>query len=123
MTHRPRATVVLAVAFLAAHAVPAGAKHPCAADVQRLCPDVPRDGGALVKCLRAHESELSDACKAARDATRHRAHDAFETCRGDAASLCKDVKAGGGRVMRCLDGNREKLSAGCQKAITDLKQR
>jgi cysteine rich repeat protein len=38
----------------------------CAADVQKLCPSIERGKGQMQACLQAHESELSEACRAAR---------------------------------------------------------
>jgi hypothetical protein len=35
----------------------------CQSDVQQLCPAVKPGRGALAKCLKQHESELSPACK------------------------------------------------------------
>jgi hypothetical protein len=39
----------------------------CAADVQKLCADIERAKGAMRACLIAHEAQLSDSCKAARE--------------------------------------------------------
>jgi hypothetical protein len=36
----------------------------CAPDIQKLCKGVQPGGGRIVQCLREHESELSQACKA-----------------------------------------------------------
>jgi hypothetical protein len=38
----------------------------CAADVQKFCAGVERGKGAMRSCLEAHETQLSDGCKAAR---------------------------------------------------------
>ena len=38
----------------------------CAADVQKYCANVERAKGAMRGCLEAHETQLSDGCKAAR---------------------------------------------------------
>jgi hypothetical protein len=38
----------------------------CAADVQKFCANIERAKGAMRVCLTAHETELSDTCKAAR---------------------------------------------------------
>jgi len=38
----------------------------CAADVQKLCANVERAKGAMRSCLEAHQTQLSDGCKAAR---------------------------------------------------------
>jgi hypothetical protein len=37
----------------------------CRADAARLCRDTPRGHGQIRECLKAHEAELSDACRAA----------------------------------------------------------
>lgn len=39
------------------------AEHPCRADRWRLCATV-KDRGQIGKCLRAHENEISEACRA-----------------------------------------------------------
>jgi hypothetical protein len=39
----------------------------CAADVQKFCVDVERAKGAMRACLTAHETQLSETCKAARE--------------------------------------------------------
>ena len=38
----------------------------CAADVQKLCPGIERGKGERRTCLQAHETELSEECRAAR---------------------------------------------------------
>jgi Skp family chaperone for outer membrane proteins len=38
----------------------------CAVDVQKFCANVERAKGAMRGCLEAHETQLSDGCKAAR---------------------------------------------------------
>jgi len=42
-------------------------REACAADVQKFCANVERAKGAMRSCLKAHESELSPGCKAARE--------------------------------------------------------
>lgn len=37
----------------------------CHDDVAALCSDVERERGAIKRCLREHEADLSDACRAA----------------------------------------------------------
>jgi hypothetical protein len=41
------------------------AKEACKPDVDKFCSGVAAGGGRIMDCLRQHESELSDACKAA----------------------------------------------------------
>ena len=45
----------------------------CAADVERLCKDTKAGRGHVHACLKAHEADLSDGCKAAlQEAHAHR---------------------------------------------------
>ena len=41
------------------------AKEACQPDVEKFCSGVATGGGRIMQCLHQHESELSDACKAA----------------------------------------------------------
>lgn len=48
-------------------------RQACAADMTRLCANVPRGCGRPMQCLRAHQAELSNACVNAM-AQLHAAH-------------------------------------------------
>ena len=39
----------------------------CKDDVEKFCTGVERGGGRIMKCLKEHESELSEPCKAKRN--------------------------------------------------------
>ncbi len=41
------------------------AREACKPDVEKFCAGVAAGGGRIMECLKQHESELSDACKAA----------------------------------------------------------
>ena len=42
---------------------------------------------------------------------------AQQACKGDYQRLCSNVSPGGGRIMACLQGHPEKLSAPCKDAL------
>ena len=46
----------------------------CAADVERLCKDAQAGRGHVHACLKAHEVDLSDGCKAALQEAREHHH-------------------------------------------------
>jgi len=48
-----------------ARAKVAAVKTACKADVLRLCQPVPREAGAILRCLEVHQAELSPDCNAA----------------------------------------------------------
>ncbi|KAA5601902.1 cysteine rich repeat-containing protein [Blastochloris sulfoviridis] len=43
-------------------------------------------------------------------------------CSADAKSFCANVTPGGGRILRCLQDNRDKLSEACRAALAAAKQ-
>ena len=45
--------------------IPPQVRAACAADVQKLCADVPSGGGRIIACLRQHQQEVSQGCKQA----------------------------------------------------------
>ena len=49
-------------------------REACRADVERLCKDVKPGHGEIRECLKAHEADLSDGCKAAIQEAREHHH-------------------------------------------------
>lgn len=95
----------------------------CRADVQKFCGNVTPGGGAIARCLAQHESELSDACRQRIASGRERMKEFSEACKADADQLCKQVQAGGGRMMRCLAQNKDRLSPACREEIAAVERR
>jgi hypothetical protein len=52
----------------------AGVHVACAADADRFCRDAKAGHGHVRECLKAHEAELSDGCKAALTEAREHRH-------------------------------------------------
>ena len=46
-----------------------------------------------------------------------------QACQADYKTFCPGVQRGGGRIVACLQQNFDKLSPGCQQALTAAKQR
>jgi hypothetical protein len=89
----------------------------CRADAERLCPDVPQAGGALARCLREHQEELSGVCRERLDARGRRASRVRDACSADADKLCADVEPGQGATVRCLREHESELSERCRSAL------
>lgn len=55
--------------------------------------------------------------------TRAQAQEQFVYCKADAARLCRGVRPGGGRILRCLKAHENDLTVGCAKELRSLKAR
>ena len=55
-------SLAVTLAGSAAPSFAAGQLSYCRADAERLCPGVRSGGGALKKCLKEHENEVSIGC-------------------------------------------------------------
>ena len=112
------AIVIMAFALFAAGlAADAGAQQrrdgPCAADVKKFCGDVKPGQGAIAKCMKAHEAELSHACRESSKARAEKAERVREECKADAEKFCKGIAPGGGRILSCLKGRQPDLQPAC----------
>lgn len=59
--------VLVALGF-SVNAIAAGwEKGPCAEDVKKLCSNVEKGEGRIIRCLKEHDAQLTEACKAKRD--------------------------------------------------------
>jgi len=99
----------------------------CKVELNTYCKDVTPGGGRILSCLHAYSDKLSETCKAtvSEAAGQIKALGAAlafvkSECEPDLQQFCKDVPAGEGRLMNCLDKNDEKLSQGCRAALKDV---
>jgi len=115
------ATIACCVALfgLGAHAQEAGRAggNPCREDMERLCSDVKPGGGAKIRCLKDHEDELSDACRAQIAEHSQRGNGKLKACGDDAKRLCPKEEPGHGGVLRCLRDHEADLSSECRDAL------
>jgi hypothetical protein len=108
-------TVVMFLGVVsAAQSQEVGRKGPCKADIEKFCKDVKPGQGRIVKCLQAHENELSPACKNEIAAEKEKTKEFINSCKPDAEKFCKDVRPGGGRIIHCLKQHQSELSPNCQ---------
>ncbi|HKE11175.1 MAG TPA: cysteine rich repeat-containing protein [Myxococcota bacterium] len=118
------ATVGLLVLFgLSVGAQEAG--HPsgnaCREDMERLCAEVQPGGGAKIRCLKSHEDQLSDACRAQMAAHAQQGHGhggkVLQACGDDAKRLCTGLEPGSVGILRCLRQHEADLSSACRAAM------
>lgn len=96
-------------------------KGPCHADRERLCGSVEPGKGAVMKCMKEKEAELSAECKAHREQMKSAMQDMKEACQEDFEKFCDEARPGRGRIMRCLHKNRDKLSEACKSEMKDMR--
>lgn len=95
---------------------------PCAEDIAKFCKDVQPGGGRLVKCMREHEKDLSPACQQQIREAQRQWQEVAQACRDDALRFCKDVKPGGGRLIRCLKEHPDEISAECKERLAQPRK-
>lgn len=54
-------------------------------------------------------------------AKHHEGHDG--ACKADVEKFCKDVKPGGGAIMKCLKEHKDQLSAECKAKGEKMKEK
>jgi len=96
---------------------------PCAADVKRLCGDVKPGQGAIAKCMKAREAEVSPACREGMKARAEKAERVREECKADAEKFCKGIAPGGGRILSCLKSRQPELQPACAAEFTQAGNR
>lgn len=87
---------------------------PCKADVEKFCKDVKPGQGRIVRCMQAHENELSPACRDKIAADKEENQEFRKACQPDVDRFCKGIRPGNGRIIRCLKLNEAQLSAPCK---------
>lgn len=99
----------------------------CAAEIEKFCSQVSPGEGRMLACFFAHEDKLSGQCQYALYSASAQLEHAISAlnyvagqCEKDINTLCPGVQAGEGRILECLNAQKEKVSAPCTQAIADV---
>ena len=99
----------------------------CEKELTSYCSDVTPGEGRILACLYAHSDKLSGKCEyalydAAVQLERFVAALSYlaNECGDDLDKFCSGVKAGEGRLLKCLDDNAAKISERCTQALKDV---
>ena len=69
----------------------------------------------MMQCLKEHEADLSDACKARLQTFTH------EPCAQDALTFCPNVELGNKRALvHCLRDHTPDLADGCKARLQEF---
>src|SRR6266404_5772816 len=119
-------------------------RSECRSDYEAHCASVPPGGAASLQCLQKSMSSLSSPCQTAVRAVGAPAAPKAESapaaakaatttakkpgdaqvaaircaCRSDYPKVCAGVPTGGAQALQCLEKNKSKVSANCEKAIS-----
>jgi hypothetical protein len=99
----------------------------CQKEIATYCKDVIPGNGRILACLYARQDRLSARCEyaiydAAAQLERAVAALAYlaNECRDDLKTFCSGINPGEGRLLQCIDNNRNKVSARCKQAMEDV---
>jgi len=99
----------------------------CKKELETYCKDVTPGEGRLLACLYAYGDKLSVRCEyslydAAAQLERAVAALTYvaNECRDDLRAYCSSIKPGEGRLITCMDKNKDKISERCKQAIKDV---
>jgi len=96
------------------------AKQACGPDIQVFCSDVQPGQGRIAGCLRAHEPQLSPACKGAMAMVAGQVKEVAQACEDDVHRFCAGAPPG--TTKDCLKANLRKLSFECKKELFETKK-
>lgn len=114
---RPAVFIAGVLLLLSATAALAAAKsETCRAEVDKLCQGVQAGEGRLVKCLKDHDADLSDACRGYVNLISQ-----YMACLDDSLRLCPGIEPGGGRAMKCLRTHMTDLSSECKLELKKIR--
>jgi hypothetical protein len=102
----------------------------CKQEFETYCKNVTPGDGRLLACLYAYNDKISTRCEFAIYDAAAQLERALNTlsylaneCRDDLKTYCSDIKPGEGRLLNCIDKNKEKMSDRCKNAFRDVAKK
>ena len=100
----------------------------CETELKAYCSNVMVGEGRVLACLYSHGEKLSGRCEyALYDAATQleRFVDTLsylaQECKTDLEQYCSSVRAGEGRLAKCLLDQKDKISSRCNRAMIDVE--
>jgi hypothetical protein len=120
-------TLLFAVSAGAQQSLVETVANGCKAEIEAYCKDVTPGEGRVLACLYARSDKLSGKCEYAlydAAAQLERAVAALSyvvnECADDLNKFCRNVPAGEGRLLECIEKNDPKVSSRCKEAIKQV---
>lgn len=95
----------------------------CADDIEKFCRDIKPGGGRILNCLKAHEAELTPSCREKMCELQGFIQGCEQACAADITRFCKEVKPGGGRIIKCLREHEKQLFPECSAKLEIIGKR
>jgi hypothetical protein len=94
----------------------------CQGELNQYCRTVTPGAARGLACIYAHNDKLSRRCEDALYSSADELQNAMdnlnkflEACQNDIMSYCSQIVVGEGRVLACLEKNKDKVSAKCNQ--------
>jgi hypothetical protein len=101
----------------------------CKTEISTYCKGVKPGEGRVLACLFAYEDKLSNRCEYALYDAAAQLQQAIAAltyvaneCKDDLKTFCANVKPGEGRLIDCIEKNKDKISSRCKQAIKDVSK-
>jgi hypothetical protein len=114
------ASIIFASGNAGAEDTGKGKTGPCHADIEKFCKDVEPGKGAILKCLKDKEAELSEVCRSHHKKMKGMRKEVREACEVDAKKFCGEKK--GKERRACVKENREKFSEECRNEWKEMRE-
>lgn len=100
----------------------------CMQELETYCQDVTPGEGRGVACLYARSEELSTPCLTALYEAKGEFKNAIdnvnaliEDCRADILQQCSQIAIGEGRILACLEANKNKIAPKCRENLKNAR--
>jgi hypothetical protein len=121
------ATLLFAVSVGAQQNLVETVADGCKQEIENYCKDVVPGQGRVLACLYARSDKLSSKCEyALYDAAAQleravsKLSYVVNECADDLDRFCQNVRAGEGRLLKCIEKNEAKVSTRCKEAIEEV---
>lgn len=90
--------------------------HPCYSDLSGICKTALTPANKQ-KCLTTYESKLTPACRSHQQAQSQKLNQLVTACEADRLKHCAHIPKSAGKIIRCLNLNKSKISAQCKNSL------
>lgn len=102
----------------------------CKTEIESYCKAVTPGEGRVLACLYAFGDKLSAKCEYALYEASAQLEHFIQTvnylaqeCEDDLEKYCSDIKPGEGRLLDCLEKNKDGVSSRCKQAFQNVKKK